>query len=91
MCNWKPLLLVSLPRTSIILINFLVTLKFSGTLVLEEISHPSYATSVGLVLRGLKANNFEDIQDESTSVVDKSKPTFFENWSKTFLNFLLNE
>ena len=58
---------------------------------LEEISHPSYATSVGLVLRGLKANNFEDIQDESDSDIDKSKPTFFENWSKTFLNFLLNE
>ena len=58
---------------------------------LEEISHPSYATSVGLVLRGLKVNNFEDIQDSKEPGIKKSKPTFFENWSKTFLNFLLNE
>ena len=58
---------------------------------LEEISHPSYATSVGLVLRGLRANNFEDIQDANDVVLDQAKPTFFENWSKSFLNFLLNE
>lgn len=58
---------------------------------LEEISHPSYATSVGLVLRGLKSNNFEDIQDNDKSNSHKAQPTFFENWSKSFLNFLLNE
>jgi len=40
---------------------------------------------------GLKVNNFEDIQDSKEPGIKKSKPTFFENWSKTFLNFLLNE
>ncbi len=61
---------------------------------LEEISHPSYATSVGLVLRGLKTNNFEDMQDLSNPSQKKSNvnnTTFFENWSNTFLKYLLNE
>ena len=53
---------------------------------LEEISNPSYATSVGLVLRGLRLNNLEDINNKKIS-----KPSFFENWSTKFLNYLLNE
>jgi cell division protein FtsA len=57
----------------------------------DEISHPSYATSVGLILRGLKSNNFEDIKDDETSSTRTKKITFFENWSKKFLNYLLNE
>jgi cell division protein FtsA len=57
----------------------------------EEISHPSYATSVGLVLRGLKVNNLEDIQEDDNSNLKKSKVSFFESWSKKFLNYLLNE
>ena len=57
----------------------------------EEISHPSYATSVGLVLRGLKVNNLEDIQEEDDFNSTKSKVSFFETWSKKFLNYLLNE
>ena len=55
---------------------------------LEEISNPSYATSVGLVLRGLKINNFEDVTDSGE---DDIEPNFFEIWSKKFLNYLLNE
>ena len=61
---------------------------------LEETSHPSYATSVGLVLRGLKTNNFEDMQDLSNPSQKKgnvNNTTFFENWSNTFLKYLLNE
>ncbi|MAQ31635.1 MAG: cell division protein FtsA [Flavobacteriales bacterium] len=61
---------------------------------LEEISHPSYATSVGLVLRGLKTNNFEDIQELNNHSQKKgsvNNTTFFENWSNTFLKYLLNE
>lgn len=58
---------------------------------LEEISSPSYATSVGLVLRGLKTNNFEDIKDDKSPVGNIPGPTFFESWSKKFLNYLLNE
>ena len=50
----------------------------------DEISHPSYATSVGLVLRGLKSNNFEDIKDDEVNSRGSNKITFFENWSKNF-------
>tara|TARA_B100000902_G_C27315139_1_gene920818 strand:+ start:3008 stop:4276 length:1269 start_codon:yes stop_codon:yes gene_type:complete len=57
----------------------------------EDISHPSYATSVGLVLRGLKINNLEDIKDNSIDKPQLSSATFFENWSTRFLNYLLNE
>lgn len=57
----------------------------------DEISHPSYATSVGLILRGLKSNNFEDIKDDKASSKRTKKISFFENWSKKFLNYLLNE
>ena len=60
---------------------------------LEEISNPSYATSVGLVLRGLKVNNLEDIKDGEEKHVQKTEIpfTFFEKWSKKFLQYLLNE
>ncbi len=58
---------------------------------LDEISNPSYATSVGLVLRGLKANNFQDIKDSKELVLSETSSTFFENWSKKFLQYLLNE
>ncbi|MBJ04820.1 MAG: cell division protein FtsA [Flavobacteriales bacterium] len=60
---------------------------------LEEISNPSFATSVGLVLRGLKVNNFEDIKDEQDQnyLNEKNSSTFFEKWSKKFLQYLLNE
>ena len=57
----------------------------------EEISHPSYATSVGLVLRGLKVNNLEDIKEGNNSNSINNKVSFFESWSKKFLNYLLNE
>ena len=57
----------------------------------EEISHPSYATSVGLVLRGLKVNNLEDIKEDNNSNSINNKVSFFESWSKKFLNYLLNE
>ena len=57
----------------------------------EEISHPSYATSVGLVLRGLKVNNLEDIKEDNNSSSINNKVSFFESWSKKFLNYLLNE
>ena len=56
---------------------------------LDEISHPSYATSVGLVLRGLKMNNYEDIKDSSKGSNNLTDPTFFETWSKKFLEYLL--
>ena len=51
----------------------------------EEISHPSYATSVGLVLRGLKVNNLEDIKEDNNSNSINNKVSFFESWSKSFL------
>ena len=57
----------------------------------EEISHPSYATAVGLVLRGLKVNNLEDIKDVDNSGRPKDQVSFFESWSKKFLSYLLNE
>jgi len=57
----------------------------------EDISHPSYATSVGLVLRGLKINNLEDIKDNNIDKPQLRSSTFFENWSTRFLNYLLNE
>ena len=59
----------------------------------EEIFNPSYATSVGLVLRGLRVNNYEDIKG-ANGPSDKPKKmdsTFFEEWSKKFLKYLLNE
>tara|TARA_B100000902_G_C27304087_1_gene914417 strand:+ start:1550 stop:2821 length:1272 start_codon:yes stop_codon:yes gene_type:complete len=56
----------------------------------EDISNPSYATSVGLVLRGLKVNNLQDIKDGGDEVT-LHESTFFENWSKKFLQYLLNE
>ena len=58
---------------------------------IEEISNPSYATSVGLVLRGLKVNNYEDIKGGGEYPTDKMDSTFFEAWSKKFLKYLLNE
>ena len=59
---------------------------------IEEISNPSYATSVGLVLRGLRVNNFEDIKGgKKTSTGTNDGPTFFETWAKNFLKYLLNE
>lgn len=63
----------------------------------DEISNPSYATSVGLVLRGLKDYNFEDITDDSdeddTVIIDPSETSngFFVKWSNKFLKYLLNE
>ena len=63
----------------------------------KDISNPSYATSVGLVLRGLKENNLEDIDktklgnDKSDNKIIASGSDFFENWSKRLLKFLLNE
>jgi cell division protein FtsA len=56
----------------------------------EDISNPSYATSVGLVLRGLKGNNLQDVKDISDEEI-VYESTFFENWSKKFLQYLLNE
>ena len=57
----------------------------------DEISHPSYATSVGLVLRSLRMNNFEDVQDSGRSENNGNKISFFESWSDKFLKYLLNE
>jgi cell division protein FtsA len=63
----------------------------------KDIANPSYATSVGLVLRRLKANNLEDVSSNEDDIVTQDKETlsggddFFENWSKKVLNFLLNE
>ena len=60
----------------------------------DEISHPSYATSVGLVLRGLKVDNFEDIKEGpeiGLKVNYNNSISFFEAWSKKFLKYLLNE
>ena len=57
----------------------------------EEISNPSYATSVGLVLRGLKANNLQDINDGDDISMDlDNNDSFFETWSKKFLQYLSN-
>ena len=54
---------------------------------LEDISNPSYATSVGLVLRGLKSHNLQD-----SKVIKDPLPeeAFFENWAKKFLEYLSN-
>ena len=57
----------------------------------DEVANPSYATSVGLVLRGLRVNNFEDIKDDKENGPIDMGPSFFETWSKKFLKYLLNE
>ncbi|MAZ55582.1 MAG: cell division protein FtsA [Flavobacteriales bacterium] len=59
----------------------------------EEIANPSYATSVGLVLRGLKANNLQDISGDPPIGEDNppDNDSFFETWSKKFLQYLSND
>ena len=57
----------------------------------EEISNPSYATSVGLVLRGLKVNNLQDIKDTEVNTDVNNDNSFFETWSKRFLQYLSND
>ena len=59
----------------------------------DNIAHPSYATSVGLVLRGLKVDNYEDISEVDNNNEPKlnNRVPFFELWSKKFLKYLLNE
>ena len=57
----------------------------------EEISNPSYATSVGLVLRGLKLNNLEDIKETELNIDDNNNNSFFETWSSRFLQYLSND
>lgn len=64
---------------------------------ISDISDPSYATSVGLVLRRLKSNNLEDVSvvgEDDKIVKEQMESTggdFFENWSQKVLKFLLNE
>ena len=57
----------------------------------EEISNPSYATSVGLVLRGLKLNNLEDVKETELNIDDNNDNSFFETWSNRFLQYLSND
>jgi len=58
----------------------------------EEISNPSYATSVGLVLRGLTVNNLQDITEGGGDPIDDPvDDSFFEVWSKKFLQYLSND
>lgn len=58
----------------------------------EELSSPAFATAVGLLMKGLKQNNKQDIIEEEIQAEELPEPkkSIFDKWADKFRDFLDN-